>query len=177
MLELRGFATHEASSDLLFEVRRLMDAAFEGEFAEEDWEHTIGGRHVVVTEDGVIVAHTAVVSRVLTADDRPWRTGYLEGVATEPSKMGQGLGSLVMAEASRIVRGGYELGGLGTGRHHFYERLGWERWQGPTFAQDGENLIRTEEDDDGVMVLRFGPSEGLDLTGTLVCESRPGDDW
>ena len=60
----------------------------------------------------------------------------------------------------------------------FYERLGWERWQGPTYVRTavGE-LHRTEEDDDGVMVLRTGPTADLDLTGPLACEERPGDDW
>ena len=52
----------------------------------------------------------------------------------------------------------FELGALATGRWSFYERLGWERWRGPTFARDGDEVIRTEDDDDAVMVLRFGPS-------------------
>lgn len=52
----------------------------------------------------------------------------------------------------------------------------WERWQGPTFARDGAELIRTEEDE-GVMVLRFGPSESIDLRAPISCEARAGDDW
>ena len=29
----------------------------------------------------------------------------------------------------------------------------------------------------GVMVLRFGPSAGVELTAGLACEARAGDDW
>jgi aminoglycoside 2'-N-acetyltransferase I len=75
------------------------------------------------------------------------------------------------------VRESFELGGLSTAHHHFYERLGWERWQGPTYVRDGDDVIRTEEEDDGVMVLRFGPSATIDLTAPITCEARPGDDW
>jgi len=48
---------------------------------------------------------------------------------------------------------------------------------GPTFVRSGSEVIRTEDEDDGVMVLRFGPSEVVDLTAPLSCQSRRGDDW
>jgi hypothetical protein len=37
--------------------------------------------------------------------------------------------------------------------------------------------IRTQEEDEGIMVLRFGPSQNIDLAASLSCEHRPGDDW
>jgi hypothetical protein len=82
-----------------------------------------------------------------------------------------------MAEINGIVRREYELGALSTARHGFYARLGWECWQGPTFVRDGEHLIRTEDDDDGLMVLRFGPSAQVQLAAPITCAPRPGDDW
>lgn len=66
---------------------------------------------------------------------------------------------------------------LSTSAHAFYEALGWERWQGPTYVRDGETVVRTEDEDDGIMVLRNGPSAGLDLAQALTCDARPGDDW
>jgi len=63
------------------------------------------------------------------------------------------------------------------GRHGFYERLGWERWRGPTFVRHGPELVRTEDEDDGVMVLRFDRSLAVDLSGSISCEARTGDDW
>ena len=57
--------------------------------------------------------------------------------------------------------------------HARRDRLG----QGPTFVRRGRDLVRSEEDDDGVMVLRVGPSRAVTLTEAISCEGRSGDDW
>ena len=170
-------ATAEVPADLLTEIRQLLVAAFEGDFSEDDWQHTLGGWHVVVADSGTVVSHAAVVPRDLHVGDRPVRTGYVEGLATATARQRQGLGSLAMAAVGELLRGRFEMGALSTGRHHFDERLGWERWLGPTFVRHGSQAIRTEEEDDGIMVLRHGPGSGVDLRASLSCESRKGDDW
>lgn len=170
-------ASAEASDDLLRQVRDLLDDAFEGDFSDEDWAHTLGGWHVVAFDDAAVVAHAAVVHRTIRVADVSYRCGYVEGVATRQVRQRQGSGSAVMAEASALIRERFELGVLSTGLHEFYGRLGWESWQGPSFVDDGGRLVRTEEEDDGIMVLRVGPSAGIDLVGAMVCESRQGDDW
>jgi hypothetical protein len=38
-------------------------------------------------------------------------------------------------------------------------------------------LEPTPEEDGYLMVLRFGPSEHVDLAESISCEARPGDDW
>jgi aminoglycoside 2'-N-acetyltransferase I len=174
---VRRFTSTEASSDLLAEIRRLLDEAFNGDFSNDDWQHALGGWHAVVEDGDAIVSHAAVVPRILEVAARPYRTGYVEAVATAAERQREGLGSLVMAEISEVVRREFELGALSTSAHHFYERLGWERWRGPTFVRRGSAVVRTEDEDDRVMVLRFGPSEDVELTAALSFESRPGDDW
>jgi len=181
--EVRTFRTDEAPAGLLAAARQLCDDAFrgdpDGEFGDDDWDHALGGWHVVVLEDdGTLLTHAAVVSRTLRIAGRPFRTGYVEGVATRPDRQGEGWGSMAMIEVNEIIRRHFELGGLGTGRWSFYERTGWERWQGPTFVRlpDGTD-VRTEEEDDGVMVLRFGPSAAVDRRRPIACEARPGGDW
>jgi aminoglycoside 2'-N-acetyltransferase I len=161
----------------LHEVRSLLDAAFDGDFSDDDWYHTIGGTHVMAVDEDRVVAHASVVARALDLGGRVMRTGYVEGVAAAPGRRGEGLGSSVMGELSAIVRDRFELGALSTDRHTFYERLGWERWRGPTFVRRAGGLDRSEEEDDGVMVLRFGASVDVDLAGPIICEERPGDDW
>ena len=158
-------------------VRRLLDEAFEGDFPEEDWRHTLGGWHVVVIEEGAVLSHAAAVPRTLEVAGRPLRSGYVEGVATAPGRHGEGLGSFAIWQLDRLLRREFEIGALSTGRHNFYERLGWERWRGPTYVRRGPELIRTEDEDDALMVLRFGPSLALDLTEPISCEARTGDDW
>lgn len=174
---LRSFSTGEASEDLLKQIRTFVSEAFDGTFSEEDWNHSLGGKHVIVVEDDNVLSHAAVVERTIEVAGRLFRTGYLEGVATTPGRHGEGLGSMVVAEATRSVTDGFELGTLSTDRHSFYARLGWERWVGPSFVRRGAEKMRTEQDDDGLMVLRFGPSEVIDLAAPISCEHRSGDVW
>jgi aminoglycoside 2'-N-acetyltransferase I len=160
----------------LLASRGLMDAAFGDRFSDDDWDHALGGTHVLAIERGKVLAHAAVVPRMLEVDGRPVWAGYVEAVATRPGRQGEGLGSLVMAEIAVVLRETYDLGALSTSRQAFYERLGWERWRGPTYVRAGD-LVRTEDEDDGVMVLRFSPRAEVDLTSSITCESRAGDDW
>ncbi|MDJ0768677.1 MAG: GNAT family N-acetyltransferase [Ilumatobacter sp.] len=162
----------------LRQIRELMDAAFAGDFSDDDWAHTIGGVHAVVADAaGAVLAHASVVARTITVGGAAFRAGYVEGVATLPDRQGEGLGSMAMEAIAEHLRGVYQLGVLGTGEWHFYERLGWERWQGMTWVRRAAGLERTEDDDDGIMVLRFGPSAAAELTADIVCEERPGDVW
>ncbi|MDQ3753067.1 MAG: GNAT family N-acetyltransferase [Actinomycetota bacterium] len=177
MPDIHLLTTAEASPELLMEIRRLLVQAFEGDFSQEDWEHTIGGWHVVVADGDATLSHAAVVPRALEVADRPLRAGYVEGVGTAPARQREGLGSIAMAEASELIRSHFEMGALSTGHHKFYTALGWERWLGPTYVRRGSEAVRTEEEDDGVMVLRFGSSTDVDLTAPISCEGRHGDDW
>ncbi len=177
MVSVTRFTTPDASGACLDQIRRLFFTAFDETFSEQDWEHALGGWHVVVNDGGVVIAHAAVVPRVLKVADRRFRTGYVEGVATHPARQREGLGSQTMAEVSQLLRSEFEMGALSTSVHDFYERLGWKRWRGPTYVRHGPELVRTEQEDDGVMALPFGPSKDIDLTASLSCHSRLGDDW
>jgi len=179
MVRLRSVATADLAGADLQGLRRLLDQAFGDRFTDDDWHHTLGGLHVLALDEREVVAHVAVVGRTLVAGDRPLRTGYVEGVATRPDRRRRGLASLVMREADRIIEQGHQLGALsdGTGIPGFYARLGWERWQGPTFVATADGPRRTTDDDDSVMVLRTPATGGLDLAAPLICDWRPGDAW
>lgn len=169
--------TDDVRPSVLAEIRALLHAAFDGDFDDHDWDHTLGGWHAVVSDGGIVVAHAAVVARTITVGEEPFRTGYVEGVATAPDRQRQGLGARAMAAIGERIRADFELGALGTGEWAFYEQLGWERWQGPTYVRTATGRRRTEDDDGGVMVLRLGASAGIDLRADIACEERPGDDW
>lgn len=175
--ELRVLQTAEVPEDVLDRIHRLLVGAFEEDFTGDDWEHTLGGRHFIVLDGDEVVAHAAVVPRVLHVGERSFRVGYVEGVGTAPARRGEGLGSLAMRQATSFIRGNFEMGGLGTDRFTFYGRLGWERWRGPTYVRSGSEVVRTPEEDGYVMVLRFGPSRAADITAPISCEERSGDDW
>lgn len=160
-------------------VRGLLNAAFDGDFGDDDWTHALGGTHFLIEgDDGSVLAYASVVERVIRIGDGQFRTGYLEGVATRPADQGRGLGSRVVDAASAHVLGAFELGALSTGRPFFYERLGWEVWHGTSGVRmpDGTRLP-TPDDDDGILILRTPSTPPLDRTQPITCEWRPGDVW
>ena len=161
-------------------IRALMNVAFgtgEEAFADEDWEHALGGVHVVLDLDGEILSHGSIVERPLEIGGRPYRTGYVEAVATDPSRQGVGFGTQVMDAATEHIKTSFELGALGTGRHAFYQRLGWETWRGPAFVRLPEGEQRTPDEEGYILVLRTPTSPPFDLTEKISCDWRPGDVW
>ena len=172
-------AAHTADLDAatLAAARSLLDAAFDGEFDDDDWEHCLGGIHVLAYERDDLVGHGVVVQRRLLHAGRALRCGYVEGVAVRPDRRRRGIAASVMGEVERLVRGGYELGALSTSDDGIplYESRGWRLWRGPTAALTPSGLSRTPDDDGSVYVL---PVEvPLDLDGEIACDWRDGDVW
>jgi aminoglycoside 2'-N-acetyltransferase I len=132
---------------------------------------------VVLDLDGAIAAHASVVERMLHIGDAPVRTGYVEAVATAPEHQGRRFGSAVMTEIGDAVRGGFELGALATGAHSFYERLGWLRWEGPTWVRTPAGPVRTEDADDALLVLSTPAMPAPDRSLPISCDWRAGDVW
>jgi aminoglycoside 2'-N-acetyltransferase I len=174
-------STHELTTPEITAIRALMVAAFGSEdgerFTDADWDHATGGLHFVLDLDGEIVAHAAVVERELHVGGRALRTGYVEAVATAPDRQGTGWGSLMMSEVTAYIRDRFELGGLGTGRHRFYERLGWRTWKGPSFVRTADGALATPDEDGYIMVLATPTSPPLDPAAPISCDWRPGDVW
>ena len=178
---LRRLSSTQLTPSETATIRRLLLDAFgpddEERFTDHDWDHAVGGTHVILDVDGEILTHAAVVERELRLDGRPFRTGYVEAVATVPGRQGAGFGSRVMDDVNALIRDRFELGALGTGRHSFYERLGWRTWTGPSFVRTSEGLHRTPDDDGYIMVLETSLAPGLDLSAAISCDWRPGDVW
>jgi aminoglycoside 2'-N-acetyltransferase I len=162
-------------------IRLLLVAAFgwdeDEEFIQEDWDHAVGGVHFVLDVEGEIVAHASVVEREIHVDGRPLRTGYVEAVATAVDRQGMGYGSLVMSDVTAHIRDRFELGVLGTGRSRFYERLGWQRWSGPSFVRTPDGPRPTPDEDGSIFFLATRSSPPLDPTASISCEWRTGDVW
>lgn len=178
---LRRLATAELTDVELRSIRAILDEAFgsdeEERFTDDDWQHAVGGVHFVLDLDGQIVAHASVVERRLEIDGRPVRAGYVEAVAVDAGRQGGGLGSMVMTDVTAWIAEQFDLGALGTGRHRFYERLGWQPWRGPSSVRTPEGVQRTPDDDGYILVLPTPTSPPLDLDAPISCEWRPGDVW
>jgi aminoglycoside 2'-N-acetyltransferase I len=169
--------TSDLDSGTLDAIRALLDQAFGDGFTEHDWQHCLGGMHVLLWEGDELIGHASVTQRRVLYNGRALRTGYVEGLAVREDRRGQGHGRTLMDPIERIVRGGYELGALsatddGVG---FYTALGWRLWEGPTYALSPTGIVRTEEDDGSVFVLPV--SVELDVAGELTCDWRDGEVW
>ena len=73
-MDLRVALTADLDPARLRAARALLDAAFGG-FADEDWEHCLGGVHALALVDGELVGHAALVQRRLLYGGRALRPG------------------------------------------------------------------------------------------------------
>jgi aminoglycoside 2'-N-acetyltransferase I len=181
-LNIRQAGTDELTAAQVARLRELMRDAFAGDehggFTDDDWQHALGGTHFLLETDGTIVCHASVVSRELRVDGVPFRTAYVEAVATDPAHQRQGLGTQVMrAVGGFIDAGDWQLAALGTGSQRFYERLGWRVWRGPSSVRAPAGDVPTPEEDGYIMVRLTPRSPALDWGAPISCEWRPGDVW
>jgi aminoglycoside 2'-N-acetyltransferase I len=161
------------------ELTDLCVAAFDEPW-DGYWESIGPGVHVLAEEPGPgIVAHAAIVDRLLYPGDGVLRAGYVEAVAVLPERQRQGLGTQVIEVIDRMVDEGYELGALGTGSHEFYARLGWVTWQGPTWIRERDGRLVRSTDEDGNIMVRRTPATPveLDFSTPIAVDWRPGEVW
>jgi aminoglycoside 2'-N-acetyltransferase I len=157
----------------------LCVAAFNEPWASY-WEDIGPGVHVLAEDpERGLVAHAAIVDRLLYPGDSLLRAGYVEAVAVWPDLQRSGLGTRVMEAVNRMVDGGYELGALGTGSQAFYARLGWVVWRGPTWIRNRDGTLERSPDEDGGIMVRVTPQTptGLDLASPIAVDWRPGEVW
>lgn len=177
MTDVQVAHTADLDAATLARARALLDAVFEGELGDHDWEHALGGMHALAYERGELVGHASVVQRRLLHGGRALRTGYVEAVGVRADRRRRGHAAAMMAALERVIRGAYDLGALGSTDEAlpFYAARGWKRWEGPTSALTPDGIVRTADEDGGIFVLPVAAR--LDLSGPLVCDWRDGDPW
>jgi aminoglycoside 2'-N-acetyltransferase I len=151
---------------------------------DEPWDGywaSIGpGVHVLAEHPGTgIVAHAAIVDRLLYPGEVVLRAGYVEAVAVLPDRQRQRLGTMVMEVIDRMIDEQYELGALGTGSQPFYARLGWVSWQGTAWIRQPDGRLDRAPDEEGSIMVRRTPATpaDLDLSAPIAVDWRPGEVW
>ncbi|MGS2590623.1 GNAT family N-acetyltransferase [Streptomyces hebeiensis] len=171
--------TCELGPAALAEIRAFLDEVFEGDFSDDDWDHSLGGVHALVRDEaGAIVAHGSVAQRRVLLGGRSYRVGYVEAVAVRPDRRRQGLGGQVMAALEAVIDGAYAAGALSASDEgeSLYRARGWRPWPGriEVLAPGG---VRRLPDEEGSTYLR--PVAGHVLpgpeAGPLVFDWRDGD--
>lgn len=170
--EFRGLTMEQ-----IREVRALLDLAFD-DFADHDWDHALGGVHLIATDGGLVTGHAAVVPRCIQFGNLVLTVGYVEAVGVVPRWQGRGIGAALMAAASRVVTRDYAAGVLSTGATSFYEPFGWSVWQGPSYVRLTSGAVQaTQGDDGGIMVLRTPALDAVANNAAIICQVRSGDVW
>ncbi|MCF8611292.1 GNAT family N-acetyltransferase [Gordonia sp. HY285] len=170
--------THQLSAAERDTLRAFLSDAFDGDFADSDFDHCLGGLHVLADDHAGIVGHASVVQRQLIAGATVLRTGYVEAVAVASRRRREGIGDALMVCVEDVIADAYDLGALSAsddGRP-LYLRRGWEPWNGPlgVLTLDG---VRPTADEDSILVLRTPTHAGVDTTRRLVCDPRAGSAW
>jgi aminoglycoside 2'-N-acetyltransferase I len=160
----------------LAEVRALLDAAFGEGLTDDDWEHALGGMHVIARAGTDLVGHASVVQRRLVTGGRAMRAGYVEAVGVHPDRWRQGVGAGMMDRIERMVRAAYDIGALGSSDEGqpLYRGRGWVPWRGPLTALTPDGIVPTDDEAGAVLVLVEQP---IDLDAPLMCDWRDGDVW
>jgi GNAT superfamily N-acetyltransferase len=153
-----------------------------------DYGYLKTATHVIGRDAGVIMAHALWVNRSFSVNrGAPLMTAYIEYVATEPARQGQGLASQLLRflldyiQSVDVLRAAlrqdrhYELAALAPENSQFYERLGWELWQGDLFIRQDNQRIKTPDDD--VMIYRLLTTPKISITDDLSAEWREGELW
>lgn len=131
--------------------------------------------HVLAKLAGKLISHATWITRwIQIGDSAPFRTAYVEGVATAAKFRGCGYASAVMTRLQAEIQE-FELGGLSPAETSLYSRLGWEYWQGLLYGRRGDALIPFPED--GAMIFRLPKTPKIDLCAQASIEWRQGEVW
>ncbi|GHE14859.1 GNAT family N-acetyltransferase [Streptomyces alanosinicus] len=175
-VRLRLAHTADLDPGELHAAHALLDAAFDGGFSDEDWEHGLGGLHVLVHDATGLAAHGSVVQRRIGHRGRWLRAGYVEAVAVRSDARRKGLGGRVLAELERVIGRAYDLGALSASPEGaaLYTARGWQRWSGRVHGLSPDGIVRLPEEEGGIYVwpaLAGAP----DPAGEFVLDWRDGD--
>lgn len=182
VIEVRAVQSRDAGPHELHTAEQLVRQSFGRQFRDDDWRHGLGGTHVFVNDGAdTLLAHAAIVPRVIRHGPTAIYVGYVEAVAVRTDVQGRGLGRVLMDQVESIVNSEYQLGGLNaiTDAVPFYLHRGWVLWTGATAALDSAGgVIATGHDDDRIMLLdNQVHALEIDRTAVLTCDWRPGDLW
>ncbi|WP_338700864.1 GNAT family N-acetyltransferase [Streptomyces sp. Q6] len=159
-------------------VRALLDDAFDGDFSDEDWAHSLGGVHALVHDGtGALLAHGSVVQRHVVHRGRTLRVGYVEAVAVRADARRTGLGGQVTGALERVIAAAYDFGALSASSagRRLYEGRGWAAWDGPFAAYGPAGTVDLPDEAPPFLFPAATVRVLLDQDHPLLFDWRDGD--
>jgi aminoglycoside 2'-N-acetyltransferase I len=166
----------DINRELSEKIKSMLHRAYEGDFSEEDWEHTLGGVRYLGWIGDELIANGSICSRTIWLNDIETHVGYIEAIAVEPKFWSKGYGTQLMQSISKDALSAYSVSMLSTSEKGFYRRVGWTDFRGESFVTLSNKEVRTANDDKGLMLLG-SDADYLTRIIKVVCESRSGDVW
>jgi len=179
-MKISTFRTDELSSETRGGILELCSLAFGSPFDELFDFVGPSGVHVMLNDDsGDLSSHCVVTERTFWIGEHgPMRAGYIDAVATRPTKQGLGYGRAVMAESCLVCKSmGMDIMGLSTFIPEWYGSMGWKEWNGELGLRNGSDISQTSDLDGVVMVYGLAESYTLDLSQRLIASWRPNGGW
>ncbi|MEU1123451.1 aminoglycoside 2'-N-acetyltransferase [Streptomyces sp. NPDC005899] len=174
---VRRAHTYELTPADLAGIRAFLDTAFDGDFGDDDWDHTLGGVHAWVAGADGLLAHGSVIQRRVVHDHRSYRIGYVEAVAVRAGRLREGLGGQVMDALEEVLDGAYAFGALSASAAGapLYAARGWQVWPGRIAALGPDGTVPLPGEEGGTYV-RPVPGRLLPPPShPLVFDWRDGD--
>ncbi|MFF3329913.1 GNAT family N-acetyltransferase [Streptomyces sp. NPDC002888] len=175
-LDLRTAHTADLTPAELRSVRGLLYDAFDADFGDEDWDHTVGGMHALAYDERGLAGHGAVVMRRVRYRTRWLRVGYVEGVAVRRDVRRTGIGDRIMGALEGVVTRAYDFGALSASDEgaQLYTSRGWRTWAGRICALGPDGVVRLPEEE-GTTFVWPAPADVDDPEAELVFDWRDGD--
>lgn len=177
IIEYRRLHTSQLISSEKETLFGLLVEGFSSDFTYDDFQHTLGGMHVIAYDQQKMVGHVAIVQRNMAINDDPISVGYVEAMVVEENYRRQGIGASLMQHTNEIISACYQLGLLSASEEgqKLYRSVGWKVWKGALFEQQQRHYIRSIEEEGGVMA--WSAHDNIDFTASLYCDFRGGDQW
>ncbi|MFH8473326.1 GNAT family N-acetyltransferase [Streptomyces sp. NPDC018000] len=168
--------TYRLTPAALDEIHTFLETVFEGDFSDDDWDHSLGGIHACVRDGSGLLAHGSVAQRRVIHEGRSYRIGYVEAVAVRADRRREGLGGQVMAALEQVIDGAYAFGALSASAAGaaLYAERGWQVWPG-RIAVLGRNGVERLPDEEGSTWIRAAGTALPPASGELIFDWRDGD--
>lgn len=127
------------------QISELCFAAFD-EAPWDQYKFMQDATHIVAILDNQIVSHALWTDRVFTIDDITSHVAYIEYVTTDHKLRGKGLASeLLKYLINTLIKLNYDLAALQPEDEAFYQKIGWETWQGSLYINHDKSIDFSED--------------------------------